>query len=308
LDRRGFEAHGTSVLRTLVAGDAQAPVAAVFDPAEPLGALNSTAPLGTSRRDFVVIALTRQAAARATLSSSEHSKSALPHWVVCIPPCDPRTVAHLVDDAVAGAARCRALAPTFNSLHAVLVSGDSLGRGSAREAICELVRPEIRGQLRMWREAQAEPDDVIDEAANDALVTYLNVPGRYDPRRGDPIPWLMAIARNKVRDQWRRRTRIRGREQPLSVDIERRVSERAQVEASQRELSQTHTAELLSRLLSVCQTDSERRYVPLHLSQAPLAPRPRRSGWVTCPSLISSGSSGSLGTASGTVSFASRCP
>lgn len=103
----------------------------------------------------------------------------------------------------------------FESLHARVLDGDR----DARDKFCQLAAPILRRQLRRW--FQREALDEIESGVNDALLKYLVEPGRYDPGRGGPLPWLLSIGYRAVVDARRRRWRRRSRETCVGVDIAR---------------------------------------------------------------------------------------
>lgn len=197
-------------------------------------------------------------------------RSGLPNQVlrVEVRDGDPRRVANRLCQALAGVRGAGAVTPLFNELHARLLTSDGAARDAVSDTICSLMWPEVRRQLRAWSKARAEPDDVIHECADDSLLEYLKKPSRYDPHRGSPVAWLVAIGRNKVRDRWRRHARIQALEQPVGVAIERAVSASAQIEDDERERTRATSVELLRLYLSVAQTDEERRFLALHLTRA----------------------------------------
>ena len=53
------------------------------------------------------------------------------------------------------------------------------------------------------------PIEMAEDAATDAVLFLLEIPERYQPERGSLLNFLILIATNKLRDQWRKAKRER---------------------------------------------------------------------------------------------------
>lgn len=132
------------------------------------------------------------------------------------------------------------------------------------DKLCRLAMPIVRGQLRRW--FQREALDEIESGVNDALLTYLVEPGRYDPGRGGPLPWLLSIGYRAVVDAQRRRWRRRSRETCVGVDIARFPMV---VAPSLHHESQTSLRRSRAALLRAAKTSEDRTFIKAKLSGEP---------------------------------------
>jgi RNA polymerase sigma factor (sigma-70 family) len=79
------------------------------------------------------------------------------------------------------------------------------------------ITPRIRQMVRRYRYFMAE--DAIEDLVQDVLLSVHSVRGTYDPNRPF-MPWLLAIARNRLADGARRYGRSTAHEVPVeSVDV-----------------------------------------------------------------------------------------
>jgi RNA polymerase sigma factor (sigma-70 family) len=74
--------------------------------------------------------------------------------------------------------------------------------GSDREALEAFYAAYYPDVVRYFARRLRDPHDVADLAA-DTFVTALETAGRYDPRRGRPLAWLLGIAHNTLRRFYR---------------------------------------------------------------------------------------------------------
>jgi RNA polymerase sigma factor (sigma-70 family) len=95
------------------------------------------------------------------------------------------------------------------------------------EAFAEFYRRHIDRVIGFAVRRVATPGDVADVVAATFLAA-LESAGSYDPRRGEPMPWLLGIAARLIANQRRRRARegfayarLEGRSLLDSDDIER---------------------------------------------------------------------------------------
>lgn len=74
------------------------------------------------------------------------------------------------------------------------------------EAFAELYRRHVDRVVGFAAKRVASPGDVADVVAA-TFVTALESARSYDPRRGEPLPWLLGIAARLIANQQRRRAR-----------------------------------------------------------------------------------------------------
>ena len=79
---------------------------------------------------------------------------------------------------------------------------------------------------RVYAVAVRITGDIADaeEIAGDGYLQLWSNPGRYDPARGNPMQWLMIIARTRALDSCRKRLRRRQFEQQFKQQFKRRLS------------------------------------------------------------------------------------
>jgi len=81
------------------------------------------------------------------------------------------------------------------------------GHLGAFDELASVLLPILRSTVRqMTRELDTE---VVDDAAEHALLVYVGNPTAYEPDRSSLVHWLAVIAKNKVRDLQRERERWR---------------------------------------------------------------------------------------------------
>jgi RNA polymerase sigma factor (sigma-70 family) len=76
--------------------------------------------------------------------------------------------------------------------------------GSDRAALQAFYAAYYPDVVRYFARRVRDPHDVADLAA-DTFVTALETARRYDPRRGQPLAWLLGIAHNTLRRFYRNR-------------------------------------------------------------------------------------------------------
>jgi hypothetical protein len=86
----------------------------------------------------------------------------------------------------------------FNALHERIVVGD----GAAREELAARMLPWLRGRCRAgFRHAG---DEIVNDAAEDAILQYLAHPERFDPSKGVPLDrFLHVVAWRRLANQVR---------------------------------------------------------------------------------------------------------
>jgi DNA-directed RNA polymerase specialized sigma24 family protein len=160
-----------------------------------------------------------------------------------------------------GTTRLRLIRERFSELHGRLAAGEV---GVADE-LCTLLAPELRRQVRP-RDPRISPE-AIEEAIDDTLTLLVRAPARCDPARGNPVAWLVTVARNKVLDAARAITRRR--EVPLTGALERVL----ETPTESRDLAERSMwIERHRRLvLAAARTEAERRLLEARLRGAPAA-------------------------------------
>jgi len=81
----------------------------------------------------------------------------------------------------------------------------TMGR-TDREAFAELYRRNIDRVVAFVARRSQDPADTADLVAATFLVALESL-HRYDSRQGDPLPWLLGIARRLIANRGRRRSR-----------------------------------------------------------------------------------------------------
>ena len=113
--------------------------------------------------------------------------------------------------------------------------------GSSPEAFEAFYREHVESVQRFVARRVGDPYLAADLTA-DVFVAAIESAASYDPRRGEPRPWLFGVARNVVASSRRDRARRLGADRRVSgralVDEDdlARLHERLEAEASAREL------------------------------------------------------------------------
>ena len=146
-----------------------------------------------------------------------------------------------------------AVRPVLEALHGRLLGGDQ----TAADELCRMLYPELRRHVPSPT-FHGDPHE-IDSAIDDALAGYIGKPWRFDPGRGSLAGWLIVVARNRLRDRWRRRRRLLAREVALTgrlpsiaPDVEARADDR---DASTLRLRRLH------QLFALCRDERERAFL-----------------------------------------------
>jgi RNA polymerase sigma-70 factor (ECF subfamily) len=79
----------------------------------------------------------------------------------------------------------------------------ALRRGTAVGEFSEFVAPHWPVMERLAR--RLAPDGQWDEVLQEALITAWRKRGQFDPERGTPHTWLLAVVADKAYKGWRRR-------------------------------------------------------------------------------------------------------
>ncbi len=151
----------------------------------------------------------------------------------------------------------------FLELHARLVAGDQ----AIANQLCELMVPELRRQLRQW--APRSWLEFLEDAIDDTLTALVARPARCNPRRGDPIAWLMTIARNKVIDAARAAGRRRRRELPLTDEFAAALAASGPTDHSSGD--PVWVDHRRRQILAVARTDCETQFLEARMRGAPVA-------------------------------------
>jgi len=88
-------------------------------------------------------------------------------------------------------------------LHRALLEGDP----AASERFATACGPRLRALLK--RRHAAMPRELITDAATDAILAFITHPERYRPEMGSVFNYLLHIADNRLRDEWRKLRRRR---------------------------------------------------------------------------------------------------
>jgi DNA-directed RNA polymerase specialized sigma24 family protein len=163
-----------------------------------------------------------------------------------------------------GTARLRLIRARFMDLHERLLAGER----AVADELCVLLAPELRRNMRP-RDPRISPE-FVEEAIDEALTQLVTTPTRCDPVRGDPIAWLVTIARNKLRDIERAARRRWRREVPLADEIARGLQSpvrRPDELAEAREWIVSH----YRQLMATAKTAPERQFLAARVRWAPIA-------------------------------------
>jgi RNA polymerase sigma-70 factor (ECF subfamily) len=85
-------------------------------------------------------------------------------------------------------------------IDAALLTAVAAGDGDAFSALYRRYLPII---LR-WCWVQTGDRELAADLSAEVFAAALQKAGRYDADKGPPVAWLLGIARNRLRDSWRR--------------------------------------------------------------------------------------------------------
>lgn len=110
---------------------------------------------------------------------------------------------------------------------AILMARAQDGDSAAYRRLLEQTTPYLRSLASRWYRDQRD----IEDAVQDVFLTVHAIRHTYDPAR--PFgPWLVAIARRRLVDRFRRNIRQRAHEAPLTAEHETFAEAEANIEES----------------------------------------------------------------------------
>ncbi|HSC07940.1 MAG TPA: sigma factor [Steroidobacteraceae bacterium] len=119
----------------------------------------------------------------------------------------------------------------------------------------------------MW--APPNCRDLIEDAVDDTLSERISVRQQYDPSRGDPIAWLVTIARHKLVDAVRAIARRRQHEVPLTDELARGLQAPPSICSDELAERRAWLDRHRRRFLAMAKTAQERRFLEVRLRGAP---------------------------------------
>lgn len=128
-------------------------------------------------------------------------------------------------------------------LHARLVTGND---PIVTSEIAEALLPQLVSGLRR-RFATLSDEQLIDSAAEDALLNYFTDPGQFDPTKGSLLAWLWQCARNNLLNALKKQTSYLHKEKSVELEVAETVYQ-AEAEAETALINRSMDEQTLQQL------------------------------------------------------------